>query len=125
MEFQAESTHNRQLSSFAQIDASMSKEDKRKFNRGLDHRRSYMCVNNYVIFFHLSLVLMLHRKEEKIFIMMMKDMGKSAEDISQATGVSKSNVEKWCSDKVCICIYNLIKFYCCNCMILDRSVRKY
>jgi hypothetical protein len=32
--------------------------------------------------------------------MVMKDAGKSAEDISHGTGVSKSNVEKWCSDKV-------------------------
>lgn len=45
-------------------------------------------------------ITILHRKEEKIFIMLMKDMAKSAEDISQVTGVSKSNVEKWCSDKV-------------------------
>lgn len=58
-----------------------SKEDKRKFNRGLDVRRSYL-------------------KEEKMLVMYLKDCGRSAEDIAQLTSVSKSNVEKWCSDKV-------------------------
>eukprot|EP01039_Chlorochromonas_danica_P008017 gene8017-8843_t len=57
-----------------------SKEDKRKFNRGLDVRRSYL-------------------KEEKMLVMYLKDCGRSAEDIAQLTSVSKSNVEKWCSDK--------------------------
>ena len=32
--------------------------------------------------------------------MFLKDCGRSAEEISQYTGVSKSNVEKWCSDKL-------------------------
>ena len=40
------------------------------------------------------------RKEEKIFVMLMKDSSKSADEISNLTGVSKSNVEKWCSDRV-------------------------
>lgn len=61
--------------------ASLGKEDKRRFNRGLDQRRSYL-------------------KEEKIFVMLMKDTGKTADEISNSTGVSKSNVEKWCSEKV-------------------------
>lgn len=79
------------------------KEDKRKFNRGLDQRRSYL-------------------KEEKIFVMLMKDAGKSAEDISHLTGVSKSNVEKWCSDKVREKV--LIKFKnTTRNPILDESLR--
>jgi hypothetical protein len=32
--------------------------------------------------------------------MLMKDCGKSADEISHLTGLSKSNVEKWCSEKV-------------------------
>lgn len=57
-----------------------SKEDRRKNNRGLDHRRSYL-------------------KEEKVLVMWLKDAGKSADEISLMTSVSKSNIEKWCSDK--------------------------
>eukprot|EP01033_Poteriospumella_lacustris_P009671 gene9671-6921_t len=57
-----------------------SREDRRKNNRGLDHRRSYL-------------------KEEKILVMWLKDCGRSADEIAQLTRVSKSNVEKWCSDK--------------------------
>jgi transposase len=48
------------------------------------------------------------RKEEKLFVMIMKDAGKSAEDISHGTGVSKSNVEKWCSDKVSVGVFSVL-----------------
>jgi hypothetical protein len=61
-------------------DPDTGRADRRKNNRGLDHRRSYL-------------------KEEKILVMWLKDCGKSADEIAQFTQVSKSNVEKWCSDK--------------------------
>lgn len=59
---------------------SNARDDKRKNNRGLDHRRSYL-------------------KEEKIVVMWLKDAGRSADEIANLTAVSKSNIEKWCSDK--------------------------
>lgn len=55
--------------------------DGRKKNRGSDSRRSYL-------------------KEEKVLIMWLRDAGKSAEEVSAMTSVSKSNIEKWCNDRM-------------------------
>lgn len=73
----------------------VDKEDKRKHNKGLAQRRSYL-------------------KEEKMLVMFLKDSGRSAEDISQLTGVSKSNVEKWCADRTRATIIDKYRATCAD-----------
>jgi hypothetical protein len=56
--------------------------DKRKFNRGRAHRRSYS-------------------KDIKLQCIALREEGKSSEEVSRIMKISKSNIEKWCGEKVC------------------------
>mmetsp|Transcript_8074 Transcript_8074/g.17571 ORF Transcript_8074/g.17571 Transcript_8074/m.17571 type:complete len:346 (+) Transcript_8074:493-1530(+) len=55
------------------------KEDRRKFNRGRDQRKSYS-------------------KEQKLAVIEMRDTGLTFIAIAARTGMIRANIEKWCSD---------------------------
>ncbi len=48
----------------------------------------------------------IHSKEEKLLVVALRDCGLSSESIAKQTGVSKSNVEKWVSEKVTFLRHN-------------------
>ena len=56
--------------------------DGRKLNKGANHRKSYS-------------------QSMKKRAISLKEGGLSAQNIAQILGTAKSNVEKWCSKKVC------------------------
>ena len=61
--------------------------DHRKHNRGSSHRKSYSI-------------------DVKIRAIELRDNGMSVGDVSKVLNTAKSNVEKWCSSKVYIQIFN-------------------
>ena len=63
------------------------RNDGRKLNRGVSHRKSYSI-------------------EIKKRAIALRDSGLTIEDVSKLLDTAKSNVEKWCSIKVTSRIYN-------------------